>query len=614
MKLKILISCFLMFFFLLFPTSLWAQEEEILEEEILEEVSIALQREQIDLSEFVKRLNSGEQEIVFSDLEIISSIEDKAFLIDKVFFSLYEIELPNTNTKKIYFYNCVFNLANKAPLILKDWSLDKLNLVSCKSFSPVSFEGLKQSSNYAFLIENCVFMDEWRITNNKEERLAYIFRNNQFYKQLNLQTSFSNLLLEKNIFLADTLNYAKLDKEKTHYLLEFEAQENQEVKLLHNHFNSNGFSNVFSVNMQFSSFEKLSLIANKMHSLNFTEAKVEKSLLIDSLMVEAYIGILNFDFPDKNTNASWYNIAQEKLALFITEPSGLILPYQAKTNDQLNNNLLYNDLMSSYNKFNELYHNRGDIVSANASYVEIKDIETRKQAYVQNLNPTINNLINYKLNVFLRFFSDYATNPGKSLTQSLIIILIFTFLYMISFSRWDGINYLYLLNQYNRFAQYIIGDDKIETIFGQEEEQLEDEVNTLKKKYIDSGKDIPRILYIFGGPLHFLGKFRSNILAGLIRFFNFQPQKWKDLKGFKKTGAGFLILFIALLFLLYVFLVKFLNSFVLSINSFVVIGFGGLPEEDNSIAMYLSIIEAIIGWFLLTIFTITLLSQVLQSA
>jgi hypothetical protein len=46
------------------------------------------------------------------------------------------------------------------------------------------------------------------------------------------------------------------------------------------------------------------------------------------------------------------------------------------------------------------------------------------------------------------------------------------------------------------------------------------------------------------------------------------------------------------------------------LNSFVVIGFGALPEKG--LAMYICIIEGIIGWFLLTIFTITLFSQVLQ--
>ncbi len=65
-------------------------------------------------------------------------------------------------------------------------------------------------------------------------------------------------------------------------------------------------------------------------------------------------------------------------------------------------------------------------------------------------------------------------------------------------------------------------------------------------------------------------------------------------------------------FVIYILAVKFINSIILSLNSFVVIGFGMLPEKG--LAMYLSIIEGIIGWFLLTIFTITLLSQVLQSA
>lgn len=72
--------------------------------------------------------------------------------------------------------------------------------------------------------------------------------------------------------------------------------------------------------------------------------------------------------------------------------------------------------------------------------------------------------------------------------------------------------------------------------------------------------------------------------------------------------------FILLIYSSYILVVKFLNSFILSLNHFVVIGFGSQPEDGDKFAMYLSIIEGIIGWFLLTIFTITLLSQVLQGA
>jgi hypothetical protein len=249
--------------------------------------------------------------------------------------------------------------------------------------------------------------------------------------------------------------------------------------------------------------------------------------------------------------------------------------------------------------------------------VEIKDIETRRQAYVQKVNPSFNNLINYKLNEFLRLFSDYATNPGKSLIQSLIVILVFTIVYMFTFSLWDGMNYRYYLNQFNIFSEYIITNKSFDEIVTENRKKFETADSHNIKELIDAfdkqGKKTPRILRLFGQPLHILGKFKLEIIPGLVKFFNFQPRSWESLSTKNKVWSGLLIFIISTLFVIYVLVVKFFNSLILSLNSFVVIGFGSLPEQENSIAMYLSIIEGIIGWFLLTIFTITLLSQVLQN-
>lgn len=53
--------------------------------------------------------------------------------------------------------------------------------------------------------------------------------------------------------------------------------------------------------------------------------------------------------------------------------------------------------------------------------------------------------------------------------------------------------------------------------------------------------------------------------------------------------------------------VSFLNSFMLSLNAFVTLGFGAIPT--TGFARYLTIIQGFIGWFLLSIFTVALLNQ-----
>ncbi|MCF6169756.1 MAG: hypothetical protein L3J66_02095 [Bacteroidales bacterium] len=598
---------FLMGILLSLPFSALAQEEEeeVLEEEIVE-------KQVVSLSELAALMNADESEIILSDLEIVIGKGDETFRADKIFYSVYEIYPKGSIAKKVYFYNCTFNTGAEAPIVFNGWTFRKLNLIGCEINSPLTFENFKTVGNYPVHIENCSFAHALAFKNEIFELNKLQILNSTFRKELFINTPINQLLLDNCRFDADTIQFKKEDEEMTHFQMSLKNQSFGEVEINNCRFTNNGTANLFSLDFSNSSIESLRLFNNNLQSLDLSWATVEKSLLIDSLTVRDYIGILNFDFPDKNTNIPWYNLGGEKLAVFYTGKSELIIPFQAKSNEELANTLRYNDLISAYTKFNTLYHDRGDITSANASYVEIKTIETRRQAFVQEVNPSFNNLINYKLNVFLSFFSDFATNPGKSLIQSLWVLLIFTVLYMFSFSDWDGLNYNYYLSQYRLFAKYIIKDKSVKEVYKTKDNPHQDLMQQINDKYLKKGKDIPRSLRFFGKPLHYLGKFRFEMMPGLIRLFNFQPHAWASLSASEKIKSGFLITLILLSFIIYILVVKFINAFILSLNSFVVIGFGMLPERG--LAMYLSIVEGIIGWFLLTIFTITLLSQVLQGA
>ena len=55
--------------------------------------------------------------------------------------------------------------------------------------------------------------------------------------------------------------------------------------------------------------------------------------------------------------------------------------------------------------------------------------------------------------------------------------------------------------------------------------------------------------------------------------------------------------------------IHFLNALTLSVNAFTTLGFGDIPTHGA--ARYVTIIQGFIGWFLLTIFSVSLISQVL---
>lgn len=66
----------------------------------------------------------------------------------------------------------------------------------------------------------------------------------------------------------------------------------------------------------------------------------------------------------------------------------------------------------------------------------------------------------------------------------------------------------------------------------------------------------------------------------------------------------------AVLKALMAFLVSCANAITLSLNSFITLGFGHIPTKG--MARYFTIIQGFIGWFLLTIFSVSLISQILN--
>ena len=81
-------------------------------------------------------------------------------------------------------------------------------------------------------------------------------------------------------------------------------------------------------------------------------------------------------------------------------------------------------------------------------------------------------------------------------------------------------------------------------------------------------------------------------------------QEFKDLV--KSKNKGFII---PVIMLLAGILYSMINALTLSLNAFVTLGFGNIPTRG--VARYMCIIEGFIGWFLLSIFTVALINQVL---
>jgi hypothetical protein len=106
------------------------------------------------------------------------------------------------------------------------------------------------------------------------------------------------------------------------------------------------------------------------------------------------------------------------------------------------------------------------------------------------------------------------------------------------------------------------------------------------------------------------------LIIGFSLFYFFFPSEWdkesknklvKDFQTFmQKNDDGYLTPF---LHVIGGFLLSFVNAFALSINAFVTLGFGTIPTQG--LARYVCILQGSLGWFLLSLFTVALINQVL---
>ena len=567
----------------------------------------------ISLNQLISEIHScTENEYIISEAAIIPDEKDVVFLEDKIFYTPYVLKSFDSGGKSIYFYDCKFEFPEDAPLEFKGWVLNKCNFVNCFFDVRLSFEDCSLNENYPLKMYNCTFTDELYFSGEATEIKKLEFDNCNFFKTITIDFNPESVVFNNSVFLADTNKFAEVDEEHTFYQFNFFGRQVQELNLSYCRFSSNNFSNLFSVNLRSTEIEKLIIINVRLETIDLTDATVTKSLLIDSLNVSGYIGVRNFDFPEENTNIPWYNLKGEKFCIFIIENNAVHHVYQAKTYNNLANEILYNDLISAYNKFNTMYHTRGDIRSANGSYVEIKDIETRKQKYLYETNPSFNIYLNYKLNVFLKFFSDYATNPARSLIVSLWVIILFGLVYIFTFSNWDGINFSYFVKQYKKLATYFMSEKSLKELFFAECEKEMPDYKSFRSKYLNHKNKLPLIIRILGFPIYECWSLKYSLTAFVYEKFEILNGSWGELNTKRKMIISLIVILLIIFYLLYIVIIKCINAFILSLNMFITIGFGVIPEKG--LAMYIGVIEGFIGWFLLTIFTITLLSQVLQSA
>jgi hypothetical protein len=200
--------------------------------------------------------------------------------------------------------------------------------------------------------------------------------------------------------------------------------------------------------------------------------------------------------------------------------------YFAVRDDEIRDVEKFNELITQYSHFYQLYRSRGDIISANQCYAEMKDIQTARLRILYDEDGSFNNFIRWQLANVVKVYTNHGTDPARAIVISFWVILGFAVFYFFYPSDWDV---------------------------------------TSKSRLLRDFRD-----------------FRAKNEKGYI-------------KPFGKLTAGFVI--------------SLINALTLSLNAFVTLGFGNIPT--HGVARYMTIIEGFFGWFLLSIFTVALINQVL---
>ena len=259
-----------------------------------------------------------------------------------------------------------------------------------------------------------------------------------------------------------------------------------------------------------------------------------------------------------------------------------------------------------YNYFKE----RHNTTQANKFYTQIKDLENQRLIYEYDLEPNFNKYFKIQINKFLKLFSNYGTEPERAVIVSLYVILFFAFIYLLFPNTWDIHGKKRIMNRYSFFFTYMNKQAGMHEVYLEEKKAdiLEfDDFKTLLEK---QGKTVPKFFRSTALPLYKWSISGTKLSASLLKHLDIMKGTWEEVPNEKRLWKSFLLIFVFVIAIIYDLFIKVLNALMLSINTFTTLGFGEIPIKG--LPRYLAIIQGFIGWFMLTIFSVSLISQLLN--
>ncbi len=259
-----------------------------------------------------------------------------------------------------------------------------------------------------------------------------------------------------------------------------------------------------------------------------------------------------------------------------------------------------------YNHFKAKYDND----QANAVFIDLKDLETARLGYQYKQDPTFRTYFKWKINQFLRFFVDYGTDPAKAIVISVYVILLFALIYLFFPNTWDAQGRTRIMNRYRFFLKYLNRKEGVHEVYMEEKEKELVPFHEFRDYLNQHVKTVPRFFYATALPLYKWSISGVKFSSWLLSKTDVLKGTWADIPKKGRWLKTSLVICAFLIALTYDMLIKILNAVMLSINTFTTLGFGEIPIKG--LPRYLAIIQGFVGWFMLTIFSVSLISQLLK--
>jgi len=557
---------------------------------------------------FLLSTNSFSQEDT-STWRVIPSITDWAKEVNNWPDSIYEVKnikiLLDVKKDSLLIEDVIFPIdttkENIAAIFNKSITVDGLKFDNSfgvagkvKVIKNLHFKGWLRISNYnsepisGFFLKNIISDKQFTIKGT--DRFSYFnFYNCEFktwvgFFDFNESASFSftNVAVKKHIQLTRTPGKPRLSIKNSNFnMISLGSSQISEVDIRN--------SKIDTISIRSAIIErKIHLVENQINLIELTGAQLPES---------------NTYIPFKQVSGKLFVNPRSPL-----RPDAKVYMVSDSMNFEIKED--YDLLIASYKSLLESYQKRGDQESYNACYVEMKNLDTRHLKFLYTESPTFKTFFKWRINQFLKVFSGYGTEPERAVIFSMYVILLFAFIYLLFPNSWDAHGRKRIMNRYAFFFKYMNKKSGIHEVYldNQKEDLLEfDEFKTLVAQ---QGKTVPRFFTATALPLYKWAISGTKFSASVLKRVDIMKGTWNDLPTKKRWWKSFLLIGAFTVAICYDILIKMLNALMLSINTFTTLGFGEIPIKG--LPRYLAIIQGFIGWFMLTIFSVSIISQLLN--